>query len=465
MRATMWTMDPGLYVLFLLFLLQVVPGTTAARPCVPKFVGVNAMVCVCNATYCDTLDPVSLPPMGHYLKYESSKAGKRLELSKGKLRPNCSGTGLQYKYNPFVQYQRIKGFGGSHTDAAAINIMRLSPGAQDKLLRSYFAEDGIEYNLLRLPMGCSDFSTHPYSYDDNCRDDWELKCFKLAPEDTDLRIPLLHRIMALSKRPLSLVASPWTGPSWLRTSNEVGGKAKIKGEAGDRYHKTWARYFIRFLDEYASCNVTFWAITAQNEPVFSAFMVIEDFPTTLFSAKEQRDFIIKDLGPALTSSPHRDVLLIILDDLRINLPNWANVVIGNSSAAQYVSGIGLHWYLDSVIPPGLTIEATYRLYPNYFILYTESANGFQAFEKKVDLGSWKRGTRYSRSILTSLNNFCTGWIDWNLALDMIGGPNWVANFVDSPIIVDSLKDEFYKQPMFYHLAHFSLFPKAPSESP
>ena len=47
-----------------------------------------------------------------------------------------------------------------------------------------------------------------------------------------------------------------------------------------------------------------------------------------------------------------------------------------------------------------------------------------------------------------------GWIDWNLALDMIGGPNWVGNFVDSPIIVNAKEDVFYKQPMYYHMGHF-----------
>ncbi|KAF2974837.1 hypothetical protein EK904_012004 [Melospiza melodia maxima] len=40
---------------------------------------------------------------------------------------------------------------------------------------------------------------------------------------------------------------------------------------------------------------------------------------------------------------------------------------------------------------------------------------------------------------------------------MEGGPNWSKNYVDSPVIVDSSKDVFYKQPMFYHLGHFSKF--------
>jgi glucosylceramidase len=61
-----------------------------------------------------------------------------------------------------------------------------------------------------------------------------------------------------------------------------------------------------------------------------------------------------------------------------------------------------------------------------------------------------------------LNHWVTGWTDWNLALDMEGGPNWVKNFVDSPVIVNALGTEFYKQPMFYALGHFrSVFSPKP----
>lgn len=46
---------------------------------------------------------------------------------------------------------------------------------------------GIEYNLVRLPMACSDFSMRPYSYDD-VADDYELKHFKLAEEDVKMKV-------------------------------------------------------------------------------------------------------------------------------------------------------------------------------------------------------------------------------------------------------------------------------------
>lgn len=59
--------------------------------------------------------------------------------------------------------------------------------------------------------------------------------------------------------------------------------------------------------------------------------------------------------------------------------------------------------------------------------------------------------------LQDLNHWVTGWVDWNLVLDEQGGPNWANNFVDAPIIVNNTVDEFYKQPMFYAMGHFSKY--------
>lgn len=51
----------------------------------------------------------------------------------------------------------------------------------------------------------------------------------------------------------------------------------------------------------------------------------------------------------------------------------------------------------------------------------------------------------------------TGWVEWNLALNLKGGPTYINNFVDSSIIVNASAQEFYKQPTFYTLGHFSKF--------
>ena len=49
-----------------------------------------------------------------------------------------------------------------------------------------------------------------------------------------------------------------------------------------------------------------------------------------------------------------------------------------------------------------------------------------------------------------------------MVLDPSGGPTFIDNLVDSPIIVNTTAGEFYKQPMYYHLGHFSKF--VPRES-
>ncbi|KAJ7397755.1 glucosylceramidase-like protein [Pitangus sulphuratus] len=356
----------GWLLLLLLLLLLPVPRAAGALPCIPRDFGHGSIVCVCNATYCDTLDPLVLPPPGSYVKYESSKAGKRLERSEGKFQSSLHTPGLLLTLNITTLYQSMKGFGGSLSDSAAMNILRLSRPAQDNLLRSYFSACGIEYNLIRVPMACSDFSVRPYSYDE-VPHDYELKHFRLADEDVRMKAP-----------------------------------------------------------------------------------------TIAFTAAQQRDFILHDLGPALAHSAHRTRLLM-LDDQRIYLPHWAKVVLGNATAARYVAGLAVHWYLDPIVPPGCSLEATHKLFPDHFLLYTEACSGFFTFRFAVSLGCWERGDQYSHSILTVLNHFVAGWTDWNLALDLEGGPNWVKNFVDSPVIVDGSKDVFYKQPMFYHLGHFSKF--------
>lgn len=175
-----------------------------------------------------------------------------------------------------------------------------------------------------------------------------------------------------------------------------------------------------------------------------------------FTAEHQRDFISHDLGPALANSSH-DVKLLILDDQRLLLPRWAQVVLSDPEAAKYVHGIAVHWYMDFLAPAKATLGETHRLFPNTMLFASEACVGSKFWEQSVRLGSWDRGMQYSHSIITNLLYHVTGWTDWNLALNPEGGPNWVRNFVDSPIIVDIPKDTFYKQPMFYHLGHFSKF--------
>lgn len=44
-----------------------------------------------------------------------------------------------------------------------------------------------------------------------------------------------------------------------------------------------------------------------------------------------------------------------------------------------------------------------------------------------------------------------------MALDLQGGPTYIGNYCDAPVIVNATAQEFLKQPMFYAIGHFSKF--------
>lgn len=56
----------------------------------------------------------------------------------------------------------------------------------------------------------------------------------------------------------------------------------------------------------------------------------------------------------------------------------------------------------------------------------------------------------------NLNHWSRSYLDWNLALDVTGGPS-LSYKIDAPVIVNQSSAEFYKQPLFYAMGHFSKF--------
>ncbi|XP_048881247.1 lysosomal acid glucosylceramidase [Brienomyrus brachyistius] len=429
--------------------------------CVPRDFGQGSVVCECNSTYCDLPGVIKLPPVGQFWSFTTNKAGKRFEKLLGQVQNTTTGAALRLSIISSQKYQKIKGFGGAMTDAAAMNILSLSPGAQDSLLKQYFSPEGAEYSVVRVPMASCDFSSRLYTYADT-PGDFQLLNFSLAPEDLKMKIPLLQRAQAMSPRPLSLLASAWSSPAWLKTNGALIGKGTLKGEAGGKEHETWANYYVRFLDEYKKHNLTFWAVTTGNEPT-AGLITNYSFQALGFTAEMQRDWVARDLGPAIARSQHTKINILLLDDERALLPHWAKVVLSDIQASRYIHGIGVHWYWDPAIPAEISLSTTHHLFPGYYLFGTEACAGFSPGHHGVKLGCWDRAERYAHDIIEDLNHYVTGWTDWNLVLDLEGGPNWVKNFVDSPIIVSKTGDVFYKQPTFYIMAHFSKFLWAESQ--
>lgn len=450
---------PSIYVLYIFYAFSACAGQDLG--CIAKDFGQGSTVCVCNATYCDEIGPIEKPPPGQYVVYTSAKEGERFQIDGGTVsetgslhREQDEGTTITIHRNE--QLQTVLGFGGAFTDAAAINIAALSADTQNQLLRAYFSDQGIEYTLGRVPIGGCDFSTRGYTYDDDHDGDFNLTFFELATEDLDYKIPLVQRVQDTFGRPTKMFASAWTAPAWMKTNDDLTGKGTLKGEPGGQYYQTWADYYVRFLEEYEKHNVTFWGVTSQNEPSDGDTPGFA-FNCMGFTADTLGTFIGANLGPTLEEAGYGNLQLMMLDDQRPIMHDWATKILSNDSlASRYVSGIAFHWYWDWLAGPDVIVR-THDDFPEVFILGTEACEGAAPIRNHVVLGSWDRAENYAGDIIEDLAHWVVGWTDWNLALDQEGGPNWTGNFVDSPIIVDAQNDQFYKQPMFYALGHVSKF--------
>lgn len=75
-----------------------------------------------------------------------------------------------------------------------------------------------------------------------------------------------------------------------------------------------------------------------------------------FTGSTERDFVKSDLAPALRQAGYDDVKLMIFDDDRLTLPVFSAQVLSDKEAAQYVSGVAVHWYQDSFLPPSFLSE-------------------------------------------------------------------------------------------------------------
>ena len=70
-----------------------------------------------------------------------------------------------------------------------------------------------------------------------------------------------------------------------------------------------------------------------------------------YTAEMERDFIGEDLGPALKKFNYSDVKLMMFDDNRFHVEEWADTILGDKLAAPYVSGFAVHWYSENASNP------------------------------------------------------------------------------------------------------------------
>jgi len=373
----------------------------------------------------------------HYLT--SEKTGERIELVDDRNYDSDS----EIRVDKQKRFQTIIGFGGAFTESAAYTLSRMNKADRKRVIDYYYNfNTGLRYNIGRVHINSCDFSLDNYSYVlDN---DVSLESFDIERERR-LVIPLIKEAERVSGSKISLLASPWSPPAWMKSNGEMNNGGKLLPE----YYDVWARYYVRFIDEFKKEGLNIDYVSVQNEPAAK-----QTWDSCLYTAEEERDFVKNHLGPILHAA-YPDVKIIIWDHNRDIIVERGDKVLSDFDARKHVWGTGVHWYVSEAFG---NLGQLHELHPDRHILFTEGC-----IEGGVHLNQWHTGERYARNMIGDFRNYNEGFIDWNITLDETGGPNHVGNYCDAPIISDTVTQKLHINSSFYHIGHFSKFIPESSE--
>ena len=337
---------------------------------------------------------------------------------------------------PKISYQELIGFGGAFTEAASYCYSNLSEDKKIQLILDYFSPQGLNYSIGRLPIGSSDFSLNSYSYSKKK----DLSDFSIN-RDKEYILPFLKSV--LNKKSIKLLASPWSPPSFMKTTKML----TLGGKLANKHKQTWAEYLVKYIKNYQNEGISIDYITVQNEP-----NATQTWESCLYSSEEEAIFATNYLFYEFTKN-NINTKIFIWDHNKEKLFNRAIHELETKSNLDAISGIAFHWYTGDHFE---NIELTHNAFPDKLLFHTEGCTGYSNFNPNDEV---KNGEIYAHDILGDLNAGINAFLDWNLILDHKGGPNHKKNYCNSPIMLSEDNSDFIKNLTYYYIGHFSRFIK------
>ena len=355
--------------------------------------------------------------------------------------PGASSQSQVITVTPSTAYQTMTGFGASFTDSSAWLVYN-SPLRSQIMSKLFSPTSGIGLDFLRQPIGASDFSQSLYSYDDmpSGQTDPTLAHFSTAHDNAYI-IPILQQALQLNPQ-TTVMATPWSPPGWMKSSGSM-----IGGSLNSADYQYFANYLVKFLQAYQAAGVPVSFITAQNEPEYSP----SNYPGSTFTSTQEANFIANNLGPAIKAAGLNTGILAY--DHNWDDPSFPETILGDSAAAQYVSGVAWHCYGGDPSAQS-TVEAQY---PSYGAYETEcsgsqSANTANTFSDTLD---WE----VQNLVIDGIRNYAKSVVTWNMALDPSGGPSMNCTTCTALATVDNSAGTASYNAEYYSLGQVSKFVK------
>jgi glucosylceramidase len=329
--------------------------------------------------------------------------------------------------DPDRTYQAVDGFGASITDSSAAVLAGLAPAVRaDTMRRLFDPERGIGVSFLRQPVGSSDFTAaaQHYTFDDvpAGQTDFALRRFSIARDEAKV-LPLLREAKRLNPA-LKVMATPWSPPAWMKTTDSlVGGRLKDDPAVYDAY----ARYLVKFVQAYTAAGVPIDFLSVQNEPQNRK---PDAYPGTDMPVAQQLK-VIEALGPKLRLTSWRTKILGYDHNWATHPNDTANTPPGSSPetdypyqilrdrASRWIAGTAYHCYYGD--PSAQT--ALHNAFPDKGIWFTECSGSRGATDPPAKVFRDTLTWHARNVILGTTRNWARSAVNWNIALDSTGGPH------------------------------------------
>ena len=343
--------------------------------------------------------------------------------------------------DPRIAFQEMDGFGAALTGGSAYLINNLTPENRDVLLKEMFlrGDNSIGVSYLRISIGASDLDVKVFSYNDlpAGETDIQLEKFDLGPDKTDL-IPVLKSILKLNPK-IKIMGSPWSAPVWMKNN-----KKSIGGSLLPEYYETYAKYFVKYINEMKAEGIPIDAITIQNEPLYGG-----NNPSMVMPATEQRNFIKNNLGPAFKAAGIKTKIIVY--DHNCDVPEYATDILSDPKANQYVDGSAFHLYGGNIS----ALSKVHDAYPAKNLYFTEQwVGGPSKFGPDM---KWY----VQHVIIGSTRNWSKAVIEWNLASDSLYDPHTPGGCTSCEGAI-TISSKVSRNVSYYTLAHASKFVPAGS---
>ena len=361
--------------------------------------------------------------------------------------------------NDAIEYNTFLGMGTSIDESTIHNLWKMSEENRRDFIKGLVdPKNGSGNTLFRLTIGTPDFVACPfYTYYDgtgtelNGGPDWYNETGKGFSIQKDIDYHIIDTIKLIQEvakesgveDEIKFFASPWTPPGWMKektnSSNSYGNNSLLLkgGKLSDDHIEDAAKYYVRYIEEYAKLDIPIYAMTLQNEPMLEI-----NYPSCAITAAQEAKLakaIKSELSQStILSEEQKDVKIWAFDHNPGDLNTYMKTVYG--SALDSVDGAAVHDY-------GGELSNMTTLHNNY------GEKSIHLTERSV----W--GTTGMDRIIQYYRNYAESYNCWVTMLDSnIQTHQWVGTPDVTAFVQDANDpDNYWATPEVYLMGQFSKY--------